>query len=139
MKKMRFICAFLVLCTLACMLAGCAREDEKKPYMTLDAVLNFADQARELDLRYFSQYEYVILGSAELPLYYFQLREIDYSLSIGVDSAGMIESMILSHISGEEIYIFHKNPGKLDPNATQYVEDASSYDIQKFIDKMTEN
>lgn len=139
MKKMRFICVFLVLCTLACMFSGCAREDEKKPYMTLNAVLDFADQARELDLRYFSQYEYVVLGSEELPLYYFQLREIDYSLSIGVDSDGMIESMILSHISGEEIYIFHKNPGQLDPNATQYVEDASAYDIQKFIDKMTEN
>lgn len=139
MKKRRLLSTIFALCLLACLLAGCAREEEKKPYMTLDNVLNFADQARDLDMRYFSQYEYVVLGSAELPLYYFQLKEIDYSLSIGVDANGMIESMILSHISGEEIYIFHKNPGQLDPNATQYVEDASAYDIQKFIDKMTEN
>lgn len=135
MKKFRLLCALLALSVLA----GCAREDEKKPYMTLDAVLSFADQARQLDLKYFLQYEYVVLGSAELPLYYFQLRETDFSLSIGVGSDGMPESMILSHISGEEIYIFHKNPGQLDPNATQYTKDASTYDIQNFIDKMTEN
>ena len=51
----------------------------------------------------------------------------------------MIESMMLSHSSGQEIYLFHKNPGQLDPNATQYTEDAKSYDLQKFIDKMTED
>ena len=67
------------------------------------------------------------------------MRETDFAFTIGIDETGAIESMMLSHISGEEIYLFHKNPGKLDPNATQYTEDAKSYDLQKFIDKMTEN
>ncbi len=139
MKKIRIICFLLSLCAVVCLLAGCVRKEKDKPIMTVNAVLSFADNARDMSLTYFSQYEYVQLGSSERPLYYFQLNDPDFSLSVGLDENGAIESMLFSHISGEEIYIFHKNPGQLDPNATQYTEDAKSYDIQKFIDKMTEN
>lgn len=134
----RIISLLLSLALLTCAFAGCAKKEEDKPLMTLATVLDFADSARELTLPQFSPFEYVVLGSAEMPIYYFQLREIDFVFTIGVDEYGQIESMMLSHISGEEIYLFHKNPGKLDPAATQYTEDASSYDLQKFIDKMTE-
>ncbi|MBQ4140916.1 MAG: hypothetical protein IJD70_06225 [Clostridia bacterium] len=139
MKKIKITCILLALSMLAGILIGCAKKKEDKPYMSLSTVLSFADQARDMDLRFFSQFEYVVLGSSELPLYYFQLKEIDFSFSIGLDADGMIESMMLSHSSGQEIYLFHKNPGQLDPNATQYTEDAKSYDLQKFIDKMTED
>ena len=106
--------------------------------MSLGTVLDFADSARELTLPQFSPFEYVVLGSSEMPLYYFPMHESDFSFTIGIDENGAIESMMLSHISGEEIYLFHKNPSRLDPNATQYTEDAKSYDLQKFIDKVTE-
>lgn len=136
MKKV--LSVFLALTFILCAFAGCGKKDEDKPLMSLAAVLDFADGARELQLRQFSKFEYVVLGSSEIPLYYFQLRETDFAFTIGIDENGAIESMMLSHISGEEIYLFHKNPGKLDPNATQYTKDASSYDLQKFIDEMTE-
>ena len=136
MKKL--LSVLLALAFILCAFAGCGRKEEDKPLMSLAAVLDFADMARELQLSQFSKFEYVALGSDEMPLYYFQLREIDFAFTIGVDENGAIESMMLSHISGEEIYLFHKNPGKLDPNATQYSKDASSYDLQKFIDEMTE-
>lgn len=137
MKKVLSLLLALVFIVFAC--SGCREKNEDKPLMSLATVLDFADGARELELRQFAKFEYVVLGSSEVPLYYFQLREIDFAFTIGVDENGAIESMMLSHISGEEIYLFHKNPGKLDPNATQYTEDAKSYDLQKFIDKMTEN
>ncbi len=139
MKKIRITCFLLSLCAIVCLLAGCAPKKKDKPIMTVNAVLAFADTAREMSITYFSQYEYVQLGSNERPLYYFQLSDPAFSLSVGMDGEGQIESMLFSHISGEEIYIFHKNPGQLDPNATQYTEDASSYDIQNFINKMTED
>ena len=139
MKKLRIIALMLALLSLSCLLAGCRREEEEKPKLTLNAVLSIADGARDLPITYFSNYDYVVLGSSEIPLYYFQLKEIDFAFSVGMDENGQIESMMLSHISGSEIYLFHKNPGRLDPNATQYTEDAKSYDLQKFIDKMTEN
>lgn len=139
MKKIRITCFLLSLSAVICLFAGCARKKKDKPIMTVNAVLSFADTARDMSITYFSQYEYVQLGSNERPLYYFQLSDPDFSLSVGMDGDGQIESMLFSHISGEEIYIFHKNPGQLDPNATQYTEDASSYDLQNFIDKMTEN
>lgn len=134
----RLLSVLLALVFIMCAFAGCREEKEDKPLMTLATVLDFADTARELQLSQFSKFEYVILGSSEMPLYYFQLRELDFAFTIGVDENGAIESMMLSHISGDEIYLFHKNPGKLDPNAAQYTEDASAYDLQKFIDKMTE-
>ena len=136
MKKILSI--ILTLAFVLCAFAGCGKKEEDKPLMSLATVLDFADMARELQLSQFSKFEYVALGSSEMPIYYFQLREIDFAFTIGVDENGAIESMMLSHISGEEIYLFHKNPGKLDPNATQYTKDASSYDLQKFIDEMTE-
>ncbi len=128
----------LALVFVVCAFAGCREKDEDKPMISLATVLDFADDARLLELRQFSAFEYVILGSSEVPLYYFPMRESDFSFTIGIDEYGAIESMMLSHISGEEIYLFHKNPAKLDPNATQYTEDAKSYDLQKFIDEMTE-
>ncbi len=139
MKKIRILCLMLSLCAILCLLSGCARKEEKKSVLTVNSVLAFADSARDVSLTYFSKYDYVQLGSNERPLYYFQLNDPDYSLSVGLDENGEIESMLFSHISGEEIYLFHKNPGQLDPNATQYTEDASSYDLQNFIDKMMEN
>lgn len=139
MKKIRFFCLILSLCAILCLLSGCARKENEKATLTVNAVLSFADNARDMSLTYFSQFNYVQLGSNERPLYYFQLNDPDFSLSVGIDENGEIESMLFSHISGEEIYLFHKNPGQLDPNATQYTEDASSYDLQNFIDKMTEN
>lgn len=139
MKKIRIAALLLAIVTLACVFSGCRREKEKNPLLPLNAILAIADEARDVPITYFSDYEYVILGSSEMPLYYFQLKEIDFAFSIGMDENGQIESMMLSHISGEEIYLFHKNPGRLDPNATQYTEDAKSYKLQQFIDKMTEN
>ena len=140
MKKFRFAALLLVLLTITCLFAGCAeKEDEKKPRLSLDTVVSFADEARDVPISYFSKYDYVVLGSSEMPIYYFQLKEIDFTFSITLNELGEIDSMMLSHISGEEIYLFHKTPGILDPNATQYTEDAKSYDLQEFIDKMTEN
>ena len=137
MKK--FISLLLALTFIACAFSGCGKKDEDKPLLSVAAVLDFADSARDVELRQFAKFEYVVLGSSEVPLYYFPMRESDFAFTIGIDEYGAIESMMLSHISGEEIYLFHKNPGRLDPNATQYTEDAKSYDLQKFIDKMTEN
>ena len=142
MKKIRLICLVLALISVAALLAGCAKnneEENEKPKLPLSVVETIAGNARELDLRFFAQYDYVTLGSLSMPLYYFQLSNSDYSLSVGTDETGAIEFMLLSHSSGEEIYLFHKNPGKLDPNATPYVEDASSADIREFIVRMTEN
>jgi hypothetical protein len=137
MKKI--ISLLLALTFIACAFSGCGKKDEDKPLLSVAAVLDFADSARDVELRQFAKFEYVVLGSSEVPLYYFPMRESDFAFTIGIDEYGAIESMMLSHISGEEIYLFHKNPGRLDPNATQYTEDAKSYDLQKFIDKMTEN
>ena len=137
MKKL--ISLLLALAFIACAFSGCGKKDEDKPLLSVAAVLDFADSARDVELRQFAKFEYVVLGSYEVPLYYFPMRESDFAFTIGIDEYGAIESMMLSHISGEEIYLFHKNPGRLDPNATQYTEDAKSYDLQKFIDKMTEN
>ena len=141
MKKFRIAAFLLALLTLACLFVGCKKEEEKKdrPLMPLEAVLAIADEARDVPITYFSNYEYVVLGSSAMPLYYFQLKEIDFTFSITLNELGEIDSMMLSHVSGEEIYLFHKTPGILDPNATQYTEDAKSYEIQKFIEKMTEN
>ena len=136
MKKV--LSLLLALLFLLGVFVGCEKENEDKPMMSLATVLDFADSARQLELRQFSKFEYVVLGSSEVPLYYFPMRESDFSFTIGIDENGAIESMMLSHLSGEEIYLFHKNPGRLDPNATQYTEDAKSYDLQKFIDKVTE-
>lgn len=136
MKKILSI--ILVLTFVLFAFAGCGKKEEDKPFMSLATVLDFADMARELQLSQFSKFENVMLGSSELPIFYFPLREIDFAFTIGMDEEGEIESMMLSHVSGEEIYLFHKNPGRLDPNATQYTEDAKSYDLQKFIDEMTE-
>ena len=137
MKKL--ISLLLALTFIVCAFSGCGKKDEDKPLLSVAAVLDFADSARDVELRQFAKFEYVVLGSSEVPLYYFPMRESDFAFTIGIDEYGAIESMMLSHISGEEIYLFHKNPGRLDPNATQYTEDAKSYDLQKFIDKMTEN
>ena len=134
----RTVSLLLALTFLLCIFAGCKKEEENKAMMSLGTVLDFADSARELTLPQFSPFDYVVLGSSEMPLYYFPMRESDFSFTIGIDENGAIESMMLSHISGEEIYLFHKNPSRLDPNATQYTEDAKSYDLQKFIDKVTE-
>ena len=134
----RLFALLLALVFIVCAATACAKRDEDKPFMSLAAILDFADGARDLQLRQFAKFEYVVLGSSDVPLYYFPLREIDFAFTIGIDENGEIESMMLSHISGEEIYLFHKNPGKLDPNATQYTKDASSYDLQEFIDEMTE-
>ncbi len=139
MKKIRITALILIVSMLAFIFAGCAKKDETKPQMTLNVVTTIADYAMDLNITFFEQYDHVILGSAELPLYYFQLKEIDFSFSVGVDEDGMIESMLLSHISGAEIYLFHKDPGKLDPNAAPYEKPADSIMIQQFIDKMTEN
>ncbi|MBO5701245.1 MAG: hypothetical protein J6S71_02285 [Clostridia bacterium] len=139
MKKLRIIAFLLAIVTLACVFAGCRREEEESPLMPLNAILAIADEARDVPITYFSDYEYVILGSSAMPLYYFQLKELDFAFSITMNENGEIDSMMLSHVSGEEIYLFHKTPGILDPNATQYTEDAKSYDLQQFIDKMTEN
>ena len=136
MKKILSI--LLALAFILCAFAGCGKEEEDKPLMSLATVLDFADMARELQLSQFSKFENVTLGSSKLPIFYFPLREFDFAFTIGMDEEGDIESMMLSHVSGEEIYLFHKNPGRLDPNATQYTEDAKSYDLQKFIDEMTE-
>lgn len=137
---MKRILSFLLALAFAlCALSGCGKKEEDKPLLSIAAILDFADGARELELRQFAKFEYVVLGSSDVPLYYFPMRESDFAFTIGIDENGAVESMMLSHISGEEIYLFHKNPGKLDPNATQYTEDAKSYDLQKFIDKMTEN
>ena len=136
---MKRIVSLLLALVLLLSFAGCReKKDDNKPLMSLATVLDFADRARELTLPQFSPFEYVVLGSSEMPLYYFPLSDIDFSFTIGIDENGQIESMMLSHISGEEIYLFHKNPARLDPIATQYTEDANSYDLQKFIDKMTE-
>ena len=137
MKKL--ISLLLALTFIVCAFSGCGKKDEDKPLLSVAAVLDFADSARDVELRQFAKFEYVVLGSSEVPLYYFPMRESDFAFTIGIDEYGAIESMMLSHISGEEVYLFHKNPGRLDPNATQYTEDAKSYDLQKFIDKMTEN
>ena len=134
----RTVSLLLALTFLLCIFAGCKKEEENKAMMSLGTVLDFADSARELTLPQFSPFEYVVLGSSEMPLYYFPMTDADFSFTIGIDENGEIESMMLSHISGEEIYLFHKNPGKLDPNATQYTEDAKSYDLKKFIEKVTE-
>ena len=134
----RTVSLLLALTFLLCIFTGCKKKEENKAMMSLGTVLDFADSARELTLPQFSPFEYVVLGSSEMPLYYSPMRESDFSFTIGIDENGAIESMMLSHISGEEIYLFHKNPAKLDPNATQYTEDAKSYDLQKFIDKVTE-
>ena len=139
MKRFRIAALILVLAVVACIFAGCSRKEEEKPLMPLDAVLAIANDARDVGITYFSDYEYVVLGSSEMPLYYFQLKESDFAFSIGMDEDGMIESMMLSHVSGNEIYLFHKDSAKLDPNATQYTEDAKEYDLIKFIEKMTEN
>lgn len=139
MKGLRITALILAVLLLSCLLFGCKREEKERPKLSLNEVLAIADEARDVPITYFSDYEYVVLGSTEMPLYYFQLKEIDFAFSVGIDENGQIESMMLSHISGEEVYLFHKNPGKLDPNATQYTEDAKSYDLQKFIEKMTEN
>lgn len=136
MKKV--LSLFLALVFVLCFFVGCEKTEEEKPMMSLATVLDFADSARTLELPQFSGLEYVVLGSSEMPLYYFPMTEGDFSFTIGIDENGAIESMMLSHISGEEIYLFHKNPGRLDPSATQYTEDAKSYDLQKFIDKVTE-
>lgn len=138
MKIKRIIPLLLTLVFVLGVFVGCKEKEENKPLMSLATVLDFADSARQLELPQFSPFEYVVLGSSEVPLYYFPMLESDFSFTIGIDENGAIESMMLSHISGEEIYLFHKNPAKLDPNATQYTEDAKSYDLQKFIDKMTE-
>lgn len=138
MKIKRIIPLLLAFVFVICAFAGCKEKDEDKPLMSLATVLDFADSARELTLPQFSPFEYVVLGSSEMPLYYFPMTDADFSFTIGIDENGEIESMMLSHISGEEIYLFHKNPGKLDPNATQYTEDAKSYDLKKFIEKVTE-
>ena len=138
MKIKRIIPLLLTLVFVLGVFAGCKEKEENKPLMSLATVLDFADSARQLELPQFSPFEYVVLGSSEMPLYYFPMRESDFSFTIGIDENGAIESMMLSHISGEETYLFHKNPAKLDPNATQYTEDAKSYDLQKFIDKVTE-
>ena len=136
---MKKILSFLLALTfILCAFAGCGKKEEDKPLMSLATVLDFADTARELQLGQFSKFEHVALGSSEMPIFYFPLRETDFAFTIGMDEDGDIESMMLSHVSGEEIYLFHKNPGKLDPLATQYTKDASSYDLQKFIDEMTE-
>ena len=138
MKKIRIAALLLALLTITCFFAGCAKkESEKKQLISLDVILAIADEARDVPLSYFSKYDYVVLGSSEMPLYYLQLKEIDFAFSITLNELGEIDSMMLSHVSGEEIYLFHKTPGVLDPNATQYTEDAKSYDIQQFIDKMT--
>ncbi len=129
----RSICLILAIAMFALVFVGCAKEEDK-PLMKLADVLAFADLARDVPIEFFTQYEYASLGT----LYYFQLHETDYSFSIGMDSDGRIEHMMLSHISGEEIYLFHKNPGILDPNATPYTKDAKSYDIEKFIKEMSE-
>jgi hypothetical protein len=139
MKGLRITALILAILLLSCLLFGCKREEKERPKLSLNEVLAIADEARDVPITYFSKYDYVVLGSSELPLYYFQLKEIDFAFSVGIDENGQIESMMLSHISGDEVYLFHKNPGKLDPNATQYTEDAKSYDLQKFIEKMTEN
>ena len=139
MKKIRIAAALLAALTVLCIFAGCSREEEEKQKLNLATVLAISDEARSVPITYFSKYDYVILGSSEMPLYYFQLNEIDFAFSITMNENGEIDSMMLSHISGEEIYLFHKTPGILDPNATQYTEDAKSYDLQKFIDKVTEN
>ncbi len=139
MKKFRITALLLSIVTLVCVFSGCGREKEEKPKLSLGAVLSIADEARDVPITYFSNYDYVVLGSSELPLYYFQLKETDFAFSIGMNELGEIDSMMLSHVSGSEIYLFHKTPGILDPNATQYTEDAKSYDLQEFIDKMTEN
>ena len=136
---MKRIVSLLLALVLLLSFAGCReKKDDNKPLMSLATVLDFADYARDLTLPQFSPFEYVVLGSSEMPLYYFPMSDIDFTFTIGIDENGQIESMMLSHISGEEIYLFHKNPARLDPNATQYTEDAKSYDLQKFIDKMTE-
>ena len=139
MKKFRIIALLLAMSALACVFAGCRSQEEEKQPLPLNAILAIADEARDVPITYFSDYEYVTLGSSAMPLYYFQLKEPDFAFSVGLDANGQIESMMLSHVSGNEIYLFHKNPGILDPNATQYEEDAKSYDLQKFIEKMTEN
>ena len=139
MKKIRIAAALLAALTILCLLVGCNREEEEKPKLNLATVLAISDEARNIPISYFSKYDYVILGSSEMPLYYFQLNEIDFAFSITMNENGEIDSMMLSHMSGEEIYLFHKTPGILDENATQYTEDAKSYDLQKFIDKVTEN
>ena len=139
MKKIRIAALLLAIVTLTCVFSGCRREEEKKALLSLNAILAIADEARDVPITYFSDYEYVVLGSSAMPLYYFQLKEIDFAFSITLNELGEIDSMMLSHTSGEEIYLFHKTPGILDPNATQYTEDAKSYDLQKFIEKMTEN
>jgi hypothetical protein len=139
MKGLRITALILAVLLLSCLLFGCKREEKERPKLSLNEVLAIADEARDVPITYFSKYDYVVLGSSELPLYYFALKEIDFAFSIGINELGEIDSMMLSHISGEEIYLFHKTPGILDPNATQYTEDAKSYDLQKFIEKMTEN
>ena len=136
---MKRIISILLVFVFLVSFAACKEKEENKPMMSLATVLDFADSARQLELRQFSKFEYVVLGSSEMPLYYFPMTDIDFSFTIGIDENGAIESMMLSHVSGEEIYLFHKNPARLDPLATQYTEDAKSYDLQKFIDKMTEN
>ena len=139
MKNLKIAALLLAIVTLACLFAGCKREEKEKPLLPLNAILAIADEARDVPITYFSDYEYVTLGSSEMPLYYFQLKELDFAFSITMNENGEIDSMMLSHVSGEEIYLFHKTPGILDPNATQYTEDAKSYELQQFIDKMTEN
>ena len=68
-----------------------------------------------------------------------KLNNIDFSFSVVLDENGNIETMILSHVSGSDLYLFHTNPGKLDANAEPYEGVANSYDVEKFIKKMMED
>ncbi len=135
MKKL--ICVMLACLMLVCAFAACAPEEDK-PKLSLAEVLAFADNARDIPIKSFSGYEYLPIGSSEQPIYYFRLKESEYAFSFALGSDGQIEYMMLSHSSGNEIYLFHKNPGILDPDAAQYTEDAKSYDIEKFIKEMSE-
>ena len=138
MKKIRFVSIVLVMLTLSAFFIGCGKEEDK-PKLTLDNIVAIADRARELDIEAFEPYEYIILGSDEIPLYYFTLNNIDFSFSVVLDENGNIETMILSHVSGSDLYLFHTNPGKLDANAEPYEGVANSYDVEKFIKKMMED
>ena len=138
MKKIRFISLTLAFLAICALFAGCGKEKDK-PKLTLDNIVSIADRARELDIEAFESYDYIILGSDELPLYYFTLTNADFSFSIVLDENGNIETMILSHTSGEDLYLFHTNPGKLDANAAPYEGVANSYDVEKFIKKMMED
>ncbi len=138
MKRIRIRSLVLALLALLSLLVGCPKTKDK-PKLTLDNIVAIADRARDLDIKAFESYEYIILGSKEVPLYYFTLTDIDFSFSIVLDEDGNVECMLLSHSSGEDLYLFHTNPGKLDENAAPYDGVATSYDVEKFIKKMTED